>query len=78
MAFLTANTEFAVFITNLGFRFVQTNTSKYYYVNDKGSQIAVDYDNLFIILLNNKGYVTSMSSNYTEDEIINYSKINYD
>lgn len=71
--FFQADKSFIDYITMMGFQFKETDSDKKYYVNDKGNQIRVDLESKLITLLDNKGYVVSYSSQYSNEEIDKFS-----
>lgn len=64
-----ADKSFIDYLTIKGFKRVQINSDKEYYVNKKGFQIKIDNDTKIIYLLNEKGHTVTYATVFFSDRL---------
>lgn len=57
------------YLTIKGFKRVQINSDKEYYVNEKGFQIKIDNDTKIIYLLDEKGHTVAYATVFFSDRL---------
>ncbi len=67
------NKSFVDYITMMGFQHKHVDSEKQYYVNKKGNQFRIDYNDNSVSLLNSQGLVIDTLGEITNEQINAFS-----